>query len=262
MILRALDLLDNVPLAAQASQVFSTLSWKNSLSYRADRYTKGAGVTVLGEEPARRVEASAEVGEVSYPLAVARGGDYRVRLLLAGDPTLGAETEIRAFGEDTPQKVLTVPVTQTAAWADAGRVHLDPGSYSATVLLPRGASLEYLELAPPCLNPIEPLGGWKPQSVATTGDVAVTALKATDLEYELPPSDTAVEIPASEGARHLFGQLAHSSERGADRGRAGLIRPHHGGDGIPRDSRLTRVHDDAAPRQLGRRGSRHRDRLG
>ena len=198
MILRALDLLDNVPLAAQASQVFSTLSWKNSLSYRADRYTKGAGVTVLGEEPARRVEASAEVGEVSYPLAVARGGDYRVRLLLAGDPTLGAETEIRAFGEDKPQKVFTVPVAETAAWADAGRVHLDPGSYSATVLLPRGASLEYLELAPPCLNPIEPIGGWKGQALATTGDVAVTVLKATDLEHELPPSDTALEIPASD----------------------------------------------------------------
>ena len=84
MILRAMDLLDNVPLVERASQVFSTLSWKNSLSYRADRYLKGAGVTVMGDEPARRVEATAEVGEVSYPVAVARGGDYRVRLFLAG----------------------------------------------------------------------------------------------------------------------------------------------------------------------------------
>ena len=198
MILRAMDLLDKVPPAEQASQVFATLSWKNSLSYRADRYMKGAGVTVLGDEPARRVQASAEVGEVSYPIAVARGGDYRVRLLLAGSPAQEAETEIRAFGEDKPQKVFTVPTTETAAWADAGRVHLDPGGYSATVLLPKGASLEYVELAPPCLNPIEPLGGWKGQAIATTGDVAVTALKAVDLEHELPPSDTALEIPADE----------------------------------------------------------------
>ena len=91
-----------------------------------------------------------------------------------------------------------MPVAETAAWADAGHVHLDPGAYSATVLLPKGASLEYLELAPPCLNPIEPLGGWNPVAVATTGDVAVTVLKAVDLEYELPPSDTALEIPASD----------------------------------------------------------------
>ena len=198
MILRALDLLGNVPLAEQASQAFSTLSWKNSLSYRADHYTKGAGVTVMGEEPARRIEASAEVGEVSYGVAVARGGDYRMRLLLAGNPAQGAEAEIRAFGEDKPQKVFTVPTTETPAWADAGRVHLDPGSYSATVLLPRGTSLEYLELAPPCLNPIEPLGGWKGLAVATTVDVAVTVLKAIDLEHQLPPSDTAMEIPASD----------------------------------------------------------------
>ena len=199
MILRAMDLLDNVPLVEQASQVFSTLSWKNSLSYRADHYMKGTGVTVLGDEPSRRVQANGEVGgEVSYPVAVARGGDYRVRLLLAGSSSASAETEIRAFGQDKPQKVFTVPVGETAAWADAGHVHLDPGAYSATVLLPKGTSLEYLELAPPCLNPIEPIGGWKPAAVATTGDVAVTVLKAVDLEYELPPSDTALEIPASE----------------------------------------------------------------
>ena len=198
MILRAMDLLDNLPLADQASQVFSTLSWKNSLSYRADHYQKGEGVTVVGDDPSRRVQASAAVGEVSYPVAIARGGDYRVRLLLAGSPSAAAETEIRAFGEDKPQKVFTVPVAETAAWADAGHVHLDPGSYSATVLLPKGTTLEYLELAPPCLNPIEPLGGWKPAAVATTGDVAVTVLKALDLEYELPPSDTAIDIPASD----------------------------------------------------------------
>lgn len=198
MILRAMDLLDKVPLAEQASQVFATLSWKNSLSYRADRYMKGEGVAVVGEDPSRRVQASADVGEVSYPIAVARGGDYRVRLLLAGNPSQSAETEIRAIGEDKPQKVFTVPAAETAAWADAGRVHLDPGAYSATVLLPKGLSLEFLELAPPCLNPIEPLGGWKPQALATTGDVAVTVLKATDLEHELPPSDAALEIPASE----------------------------------------------------------------
>jgi hypothetical protein len=198
MILRALDLTSSGPLSDQASQVFATLSWKNSLSYRADHFTKGEGVTVVGQDPSRRVQASAEVGEVTYPIAVARAGDYRVRLLLSGDPSHAAEAEIRAFGEDKPQKVLTVPAAETPAWADAGRVHLDPGGYSATVLLPRGTTLEYVELAPPCLNPIEPLGGWKPQALATTGDVAVTALKATDLEHELPPSDAALEIPASE----------------------------------------------------------------
>ena len=221
MVLRAMDLLDNVPLAEQASQVFSTLSWKNSLSYRADRYLKGEGVAVVGAANARRVEASAAVGEVSYPIAVARGGDYRLRLLLAGDPSQQAETEIRAFGQQKPEKIFTMPIAETAAWADAGRVHLDPGAYSATVLLPKGASLEYVELAPPCLNPIEPLGGWKGLSVASTADVAVTALKATDLEHELPPSDAALEIEASE-IKAEGGSAVLEASYGAVAGLSGL----------------------------------------
>ena len=111
------------------------------------------------------------------------------------------------LGEDKPEKVMTVPGGRESAWADAGNVHLDPGAYSATVLLPKGSTLEYVELAPPCLNPIEPVGGWKATALATTGDVAVSVLKALDLEHELPPSDTAIEVDAEnirpEGAMAL-----------------------------------------------------------
>ena len=138
MVLRGLDLLDSTPLSAQASQIFATLSWKNSLAYRADRYLTAEGVQVEGTGEVRRVLARAEVGEVAYPIAVARGGDYRVRLLLSGDPAFPAEAEIRALGQDKPEKVFTVPGHATPAWADAGTVHLDPGAYSATVLLPKG----------------------------------------------------------------------------------------------------------------------------
>ncbi|HEY5908230.1 MAG TPA: hypothetical protein VIZ31_09305, partial [Vicinamibacteria bacterium] len=67
MVLRGLDLLDTTPLSEQASRIFATLSWKNSLAYRADRFTESAGVKVEGAGDSRRVEASAEVGEVAYP---------------------------------------------------------------------------------------------------------------------------------------------------------------------------------------------------
>jgi hypothetical protein len=220
MMLRGLDLLDSTPLSAQASQVFATLSWKNSLAFRADRYVTGEGVRVVEAGEVRRVLASAETGEVAYPIAVARGGDYRVRLLLSGDPALPVEAEIRALGQDKPEKVLSVPGNATPAWADAGTVHLDPGAYSATVLLPKGASLEYVELAPPCLNPIEPIGGWKPAAVATTGDVAVTVLKALDLEHELPPSDTAISVEAEDIKAE--GPLALEASYGPMPGLAGL----------------------------------------
>ena len=150
----------------------------------------------MGDEPARRVQASAEVGEVSYPIAVARGGDYRVRLLLAGIPPRKRKRRSGRSARTSPRRSSPCPSRRRPPGPTRAACTSTPERYSATVLLPKGASLEYVELAPPCLNPIEPLGGWKGQAVATTGDVAVTALKAIDLEHELPPSDTALEIPA------------------------------------------------------------------
>ena len=38
-------------------------------------------------------------------------------------------------------------------WVDAGMVHLDPGAYETSVLLPEGATLEHVEVAPPCVRP-------------------------------------------------------------------------------------------------------------
>jgi hypothetical protein len=198
MIARALDLLDSVPLSEQASQVFATLSWKSSLSYPADAYLQGTGIAREPGPGGHRVRANAAVGEVAYPLAVARGGDYRLRLLVAGDGRTPAEAEIRSLGEDKPQKVFSVAAGTAPSWTDVGAVHLDPGTYTASVLLPEGGSLDYVEVAPPCLNPIEPSGGWKPTAVATVADVAETVLKASDLEHELAPSDAALEVAAND----------------------------------------------------------------
>jgi hypothetical protein len=65
-------------------------------------------------------------------------------------------------------------------------------------MLPRGAELGWIELAPPCVNPIEPRGGWKATAVAKTEDVALTALRALDLEGELPPAAPPIELLGSD----------------------------------------------------------------
>ena len=97
------------------------------------------------------------------------------------------------MGAASAPKTLTFAPRASAAWVRGDPAHLDPGAYTATVLLPQGSSLEYVEVAPPCLNPIEPIGGWKSTAVTTVEDVAVTVLKATDLENELPPAATTFE---------------------------------------------------------------------
>jgi hypothetical protein len=195
MVVRSLDLLES-GLTDQASQVFATLSGKDSRAYRADRYIKGEGVEVFGEGAARAIRATAPVAEVTYPLAIARGGDYRLRMRLGGASE--AEAEVTEIGEEKPVRVFRVAGTGTTSWIEAGMAHLDPGVYNASVLLPSGSVLEWLEVAPPCINPIEPRGGWQPSAVASTQDVAVTALQALDQESELPPASSPIEWQGSD----------------------------------------------------------------
>lgn len=198
MVLRALDLLESGSgLDDQASQVFATLSGKGSRAFRADLYTKGTGVEAFTDQDGtRHVRATSEVGRLSYPLAVARGGDYRMRLRLGGPSE--TEADVTAFGKENPVQSFRVLPASMPAWVDAGSTHLDPGAYNATVLMPRGSVLEFVEFAPPCLAPIEPRGGWRASAVASTEDVALTVLQAIDLESELPPAAVPIEWRGSD----------------------------------------------------------------
>jgi hypothetical protein len=190
MLLRALDMTEAVRASALASQVFATLSWRDSLSYPAEHYLQAEGAVVRDG----MVTAAAAPAEVSYPIAVVEPGDYQVRARLAGPPESPAIVEVLPLAGGRALKALTfVPEGARPAWVFGGSVHLDPGTYRAQFLLPPGCALAQIEVAPPCLNPIEPPGGWKPTAVTTTHDVAVTALKALDAEYELPPAEVPIK---------------------------------------------------------------------
>ena len=198
MVLRALSLEDNLPADAAPRTVFSTLSWKNSLAYPADRYLRARGAEVVGQSGARQVVATNGAAEVAYPVTVVRAGDYRLRLELAGDPTRPGAAEITPVGEVRPVREFTLALPAVPGWVDVGSAHLRPGGYTAAVMLPSGSTLQRVEVAPPCLAAIEPPGGWQVAGVATAEDVAVTALQALDLQWELPPAATAIEIVASD----------------------------------------------------------------
>jgi len=196
MILRGLDLLGGDAATETASLAFATLSGRDSRSWGADRYIRGSGIEVVTEAETRVVRPTGVVGEAVYPVAVARGGDYRLRLHVAGPSA--AEAEVAAVGEDEVLESFLVPAKPIMGWIDAGVVHLDPGAYNTSVLLPEGAALEHVEFAPPCLHPIEPPGGWQPTALATTDDVAVTVLQALDMEHELPPAAAPLEYRGSD----------------------------------------------------------------
>jgi hypothetical protein len=193
MMLRGLELLADEPgVNDTAAQAFATLSGRDSRAWPADRYVRAQRVEPFEEDGRPRIRPREGIGEAVYAMGIARGGDYRLRLSVSGPAP--AEAEMTKAGSDAVLRSFTVPAASAMGWVDAGTLHLDPGAYDATVLLPEGSVLEYVELAPPCLHPIEPRGGWKASAIATTEDVAVTVLQALDLESELPPAASPLEF--------------------------------------------------------------------
>lgn len=199
MLLRALDMNDAVRTSSQASQVFSTLSWKDSLSYPADAFVRSDGIAVREQAGRKEITVASGVGEVVYPLAVVQGGDYRLRCRISGSAASPATVEISPLGGPAVKSFAFTPAA-AGGWVSSGPAHLDPGAYSAAVMLPAGVTLERVEVAPPCVSPIEPPGGWSPTAIASVDDVAFTALRAMGLENELPPADTPLEISGAEFA--------------------------------------------------------------
>ena len=203
MLVRALHASEIVDSTTQASQVFAILSWRENVSYRADRYYRAEKISVdtRGKEPC--VTGDGATGEVAFRVAIARAGHYRVRARLQGSPSAGVVAQLATLRDGEPVATYDVVPAPVLGWTDA-RVRpgawrrLAPGGYVASFLVPPGACLAQVELVPPCLQPIEPLGGWKPRAVTQTSDVAVTILKALDLEWELPPAATAVERAGSD----------------------------------------------------------------
>ncbi len=194
MLLRSLDMTDAVRTSAQASQVFATLAWRDSLSFPADHYLRAEGASVREEGGQAVLSATAGPAEVSYALAVAQPGDYQLRARLSGQPGEPATAEVLPMAGGPAVKSFTLLPAVQEGWVFAGSTHLDPGAYTAQFLLPPGCTLSQVEVAPPCVNSIEPAGGWTPTGVTTVQDLAVTALKAIDIEHELPPAATPIEI--------------------------------------------------------------------
>jgi hypothetical protein len=194
LLLRALEVPDAIRATPRASHAFAALSWKTSLAFRGDDYSAAEHVQPAGEG---RVVADAPGGEVTYPLSIVRPGDYRLRVLAAGNPEAALTAEIRPFGQREATATFEVVPGPQAVWLEAGATHLDTGAYTASLVLPPGTRVEHLEVAPPCVSAVEPRGGWRPTAIVNATDLAVTTLQAVDGESELPPAASPIEVGAS-----------------------------------------------------------------
>src|SRR4051812_44775255 len=74
MLLRGLRMDEFLESSTLASQVFSLLSWRESLSFPAEQYFQAEGVDVSGPNDMKCVTASGARGEASYRIGVVRPG--------------------------------------------------------------------------------------------------------------------------------------------------------------------------------------------
>lgn len=197
LLLRALDLEPAVRASAQASQVFAALAWRDSLVYPADRFARASEAIVSSGPDGAVVSAGRSPAEVTYALAVVQPGRYQLRARLAGSPELAATAELVPLEGGVALDAFALPLPGASAWVSGGPLRLVPGAYGARFLLPPGGSLAQVEIAPPCLHPIEPPAGWQPDAPTTRDDLAVTALQALDREDELAPAAVPIELDAA-----------------------------------------------------------------
>jgi hypothetical protein len=198
MMLRGLDLGDALAYADPPPRAFAILSWRQSEWLRAPEFIAGTehGVRLEPGSPAL-LRAWATLGEASFPVTVARPGEYRLRVRMAGETTAPAMVNVVPVRGGSVRSCTLVPVP-ARGWVEASKpLRLHPGAYRATVALPRGTVFELMELAPRCIAPIEPLGGWVTDSVLDAEDLAVTLVRAVDRERDLPPADTPIEAASS-----------------------------------------------------------------
>lgn len=83
---------------------------------------------------------------------------------------------------------------------ELGEITLNAGMKELMIAMPPNGSIDYVELLAPPLASIMPLNGWEPDTPLTYTDLAVTALRALDLESLLPLSSEKTLIEAEESA--------------------------------------------------------------
>jgi hypothetical protein len=132
--------------------------------------------------------------EALYEVAMLRAGDYGIRVKLSGGGAVlkVADQSYELFQPESDPR-----------WVDANRVRLSPGSHKLSLMLPEGSRADAIGVTPPCMLPVEPLGGWKPLEPLRFQEMAVTLAKALDLEQNLPELGDPLTIRGEEFVRTL-----------------------------------------------------------
>lgn len=83
---------------------------------------------------------------------------------------------------------------------DLGETTLNAGMKELLIAMPANGSIDYIEFLAPSLVAVTPLTEWEPDAPLTYADLAVTVLRALDLQSLLPLSGTSILVEAEESS--------------------------------------------------------------
>ena len=190
---QALGLDWNLPTNAKSNHYLERLDWTNSIEFPAAQMLEGSTATAL-EDGSVQSEPG-EPSEALYEVSTLRAGEYGFRVKLGGG---------RAVLKVSRQAYELFQPDMSPRWVDLDRVALDPGAHPMSLLLIDGARAESLGVTPPCMTPIEPIGGWIPLDPLTFYEMAVTLAKALDLERNLPKLGDPIAIRGEDFRKTLI----------------------------------------------------------
>lgn len=122
-----------------------------------------------------------------------QAGTYRLfaALRLPGH-TLMLEGQTWQINDDFPQFTRV----------DLGEITLSAGMKEMAIAMPANGSIDYIELLAPPRAAIMPLEEWNPDAPLTYTDLAVTVLRALDLQNVLPTQGESILLEAEEITPH------------------------------------------------------------
>ena len=182
----------NLPPNAKSNHYLARLDWTNSIEFGAGQMMDGSTAETNADG-----SISADAGaptEALYEMATLRPGDYGFRVKMGGGGAL-LKVADQAFEMYQPDSA--------PRWVDLNRVPLDPGDHQMSLMVLDGARVESLAVSPPCMVPVEPVGGWDPLKPLTFDELAVTVARALDLEKHLPELGEPMTIRGEDFQRTL-----------------------------------------------------------
>lgn len=192
----SLDYSFGLPDTPQDDDYIQLLTGKRSFRFEAETYRHPDDLVAIN--------SFSSFGKFSGPgwvSATSAPTKLRMNFLLPHAGTYRFFTAVRLPGHTLMLEGLSWQINENYPnfqRVDLGEITLDAGMKELTIAMPANGSIDYIELLAPPLVPIMPLNNWEPDAPLTSADLAVTVLRALDLQRHLPLSGEKTLIEAEE----------------------------------------------------------------